>query len=43
MRAGFGLGVFGKFATEIRISLCEMRQLFTIFDFWCSIGVIDKE
>jgi len=26
-------------AAEFRISLCEMRRLFTIFDFWCSIEV----
>jgi len=30
-------------AAEFRISLCEMRRLFTIFDFWCSIEVIEKK
>ena len=26
MRAGFGLGVFGKFSADFRISLCEMHR-----------------
>jgi len=30
-------------AAEFRISLCEMRRLFTIFDFWCSIEVVERE
>jgi len=29
-------------AAEFRISLCEMRRLFTFFDFWCSIEVIER-
>jgi len=46
---GWGEGIFARprfsAAAEFRISLCEMRRLnpfFTIFDFWCSIKVIDK-
>jgi len=30
-------------AAEFRISLCEMRRLFTILDFWCSIVVVEKK
>jgi len=30
-------------AAEFRISLCEMHRLFTIFIFWCSIKVVEKE
>jgi len=29
-------------AAEFRISLCEMRRLFTICDFWCSIEVLER-
>ncbi|TSC78237.1 MAG: hypothetical protein G01um101433_354 [Parcubacteria group bacterium Gr01-1014_33] len=42
-----GEGIFARprfsAAAEFRISLCEMRRLFTIFDFWCSIEVIEKK
>jgi len=30
-------------AAEFRISLCEMRRLFTIFIFWRSIKVVENE
>jgi len=29
-------------AAEFRILLCKMRRLFTIFNFWCSIKVVER-
>ena len=43
---GWGEGIFARprfSAAEFRISLCEMRRLFTIFDFWCSIKVVERK
>jgi len=43
---GWGERIFARprfsAAAEFRIPLCEMRRLFTIFDIWCSIKIIER-